>query len=154
MITSKHLAVLITTFIALGTVSYAQSDQLKVGKTGQIALEQDTMIGNTLLPAGSYEARHRRSANGHFVEFTHVVENYVGPQESLSPYDWVVVAEVPCTMQLLNAPVTRTSMAISKGTVPHLDSLSIRGENVVHIFLAGPDPSTPQNQVEYGGPGM
>lgn len=130
-----------------------QSDPVNVGKTGHIKLAQETRVDDTVLPAGDYEVRQRRSANGHFVEFARwtSVENY---QEGLSPYDWKVVADVPCTMQSLNAPVTRTSAEISRNGAAHLNNLRIHGENVVHIFEAGPDASAPQNQIEYGGGGM
>ena len=154
MITSKYVIAVIAIVTAIGTAAYAQSDHLKVGKTGHLTLSQEALVGSAVLPAGDYEVRHRRSANGHFVEFTHVIENYTGPQESLSPYDWVVAAEVPCTMKSLNQSVARTSAEISKGGLDHLNSLKIRGENVVHIFEPGPDPSAPQNQIEYGGGGM
>ena len=127
---------------------------LKVGKEGHITLVQATRVGDEALAPGDYEVRHRRSANGHFVEFTRVVANYTGPQQSLSPSDWVVTADVPCTLQSLNAPVTRTSAEISRGAIAHLNSLRIRGENAMHVFQAGPDASAPQNQIEYGGGGM
>jgi hypothetical protein len=128
-----------------------QSDHLKVGKEGHITLAQTTRIGGATLAPGDYEVRHRRSANGHFVEFTRVVDNTGEEGLSPSPLDWAVAADVPCIMQPLNAPVTRTSVEILRA---HLNNLRIRGENVVHVFQPGPDPSAPQNRVEYGGPGM
>ncbi len=133
----------------------AHSDHFKVGEEGHITLTQQTMVSNATLPPGDYEVRHRRSATGHFVEFTRVVANYTTPQQKLSPYDWVVAAKVPCTMRPLNAIVTRTSLDTSKGAAAHIIGLEIRGENVEHVFQPGPDPSASQNQVEYwGGGGM
>jgi hypothetical protein len=150
MMRNKYLGVMIATVIALGALAYAQPDKVKVGKTGHITLAQETMVGSTVLPSGDYEVRHRRSPGGHFVEFTRVTEN-IPSGEGISPYDWEVVAEVPCTMESLNAPVTRTEAEISRGSVAHLDSLRIREENVIHIFRSGLDASAPQNQIEYGG---
>lgn len=153
MKSSKYFGVMMAIVIALGTVSYAQSDPVKVGKTGHFTLKQETRVGDAVLLAGDYEVCHRRSANGHFVEFTRwtAVENY---QEGVSPYDWEVVADVPCTMQSLDAPVNQTSAEISRNAAAHLSSLRIRGENVVHVFQVGPDASAPQNQIEYGGGGL
>ena len=150
---SRYLGVMIATIIALGTVSFAQSNPVKIGKTGHFTLKQETRVGDAVLPAGDYEARYRRSATGNFVEFarwTHPA-NY---QEGIPWNELEVVADVPCKMQSLDAPATQTSTEISRNAAAHLNSLKIRGENVVHVFPAGPDASAPQNQVEYGGGGM
>lgn len=151
---NRYLGVMIATIIALGTVSFAQSNPVKIGKTGHFTLKRETRVGDAVLPVGDYEVRHRRSANGHFIEFTRVTEDPTAEAQTLSPYDWEVVAEVPCTMQSLKEPATTTYVALSGGTDGHLNSLKIRGESVVHVFQAGPDASAPQNQVEYGGGGM
>jgi hypothetical protein len=144
----KYFGVIIATVIALGAVAYAQSNHLVVGKTGHLTLKQEVRVGDAVLPPGDYEVRHRRSANGHFVEFTRVTENDTA-QEGLSPYDWVVMADVPCTMKSLNEPVATTIADLSGGGVPQLTSLRVRGENVIHVFPAAPDAPAPY--IEYGG---
>ncbi len=151
MNSSKYFGAIIAVFVALGSAAHGQSDHAQVGKTGHLTLKQETRVGDAVLPAGHYEVRHRRSLNGHFVEFTRMVDTDRG-QTGASPYG-EVVAEVPCTMKPLNTSIAETSVDTSKGTDLHISDLRIRGENVVHIFPAGPDPSAPQNQVEYGGGG-
>ncbi len=148
----RFIGPIVAIVLTLGTAAYAQSDHLKAGNTGHLTLTQETRVGNAFLAPGDYEVRHRRSTNGHFVEFTRVVGDAYGPGQTLSPYDWVVVAQVPCTMKSLRDPVTRTSLEGSKDGVA--TDLRIRGEKVEHVFPVGPDPSAPQNQVEYGGAGM
>ena len=149
MKSGKHFGALIAVVLALGAVAYAGSDQVTVGKSGHFILTRETMIGSTVLSPGEYEVRDRRSTNSHFVEFTRVVQNHPG-HDGLSLYDSEVVAEVPCTMQSLRQPVAETQVGT---TGPYITSVSIRGENVQHNFEPGPDPSAPQNHVEYGGGG-
>jgi hypothetical protein len=147
MNSKKYFGVIIAVVIALGAVAYAQTNHLVIGKTGHFTLKQEVRVGDAVLPPGYYEVRHRRSANGHFVEFTRVTENYTAP-EGLSPYDWVVMADVPCTIKSLNEPVAQTIAQLSSSAVPQLTSLRVKGENVIHVFPA-PDSS----YVEYGGGG-
>lgn len=148
----KYFGALIAIFFALGAVAYAQSNHPMAGKTGHLTLTQETRVGEAILPPGDYEVRHRRSPSGHFVEFTRVTEVPTGLAQTVSPYDWEVVADVPCTIKPLNEAVSRTALEGSKGAAA--TDLRIRGEKVMHVFEPGPDPSAPQNQVEYGGAGM
>ncbi len=148
---SKYFGAIVAIFLALGTVAYAQSNPLMASKTGHLTLSQETRVGDSILPPGEYEVRHRPSASGHFVEFdrwTHPA-NY---QEGIPWNELEVAAQVPCTMKPLNETVARTALEGSKGAAA--TDLRIRGEKVMHVFQPGPDPSAPQNQVEYGGAGM
>ncbi len=149
---SKYFGAIVAIVFALGTLAYAQSDHGMAGKTGHLTLTQETRVGDSILPPGDYEVRHRRSPSGHFVEFTRVTEVPTALAQTVSPYDWEVVADVPCTMKPLSETVSRTALEVSKGAAAM--DLRIRGEKVMHVFEPGPDPSAPQNQVEYGGAGM
>jgi hypothetical protein len=150
MIRNRYFGILIAIVFALAAVGHAESGQLKTGKAGHITIRQEVRVGNAVLQPGDYEVRYRNSATGHFMEFTQVVDNPYGPSQTLSPVDWVVVADVPCTMKSLNQSVTKTAITLSEAAVPQILSLEVRGENVVHTFLLGPDASAPQNRVEPG----
>ena len=134
MKSSKYFGAVIAILMVLGTVSYGQANSVIVSKTGHVTLEGETVIGTSVIGPGDYEVHQVRTASGHWVEFTRMVDNTGEEGLSPSPIDWEVVAKVPCTMQSLNAPATGTSAEISKGSVAHLNSLRIRGENVVHVF--------------------
>ncbi len=149
MKSGKYFGALIAVVFAFGAVAYAGSDQAKLGKSSYFTLTRETMIGSTVLSPGEYEVRDRRSTNTHYVEFTRVVQNHMS-QDALSPYESEVVAEVPCTMQSLKQPAAETQVGT---TGPYITSVSIRGETVQHNFEPGPDPSAPQNHIEYGGGG-
>jgi hypothetical protein len=153
MIRNRYFGIFIAIVFALGAIGYAESDQMKTGKTGHITIQREVRVGNAVLQPGDYEVRYRRSATGHFMEFTQVRDNPYGPSQTLSPVDWVVAADVPCTMKSLNQSVTRTAIELSDGAIPQITSLEVRGENVVHTFPGGPNASAPQNRVEpsFGG---
>jgi hypothetical protein len=135
---------------AMHTATHGHSHDAAIGKTGNLTLKQETTVGNQVLPAGDYQVRHRQTANAHVMEFTRVTENLMGA-EGRSPYEWEVVADIPCSVQPLAQRVATTQAEISGGA--YLNSLKIRGENVVHVFPGSPDASAPQNRVEYGGGG-
>lgn len=129
----NKLAVVSSIALILGANAFAQTNQVKVGKSGHITLTQETNVGNAVLAPGYYEIRHKHSATSHYMEFTLVTTNYQAP-EGQSIYDWQVVAKVPCSMESLSSPVARTVAQLSGGAVAQLMSLEIRGENVEHVF--------------------
>jgi hypothetical protein len=133
---NKYLATVFSMVLALGTSAFSQTDHLKVGKTGELTLAQQTTVGNTVLPAGDYEIHYRHSAAGHYMEFSQVsgiiaVSGRVGG----SGYEYRVIATVPCKVDPLMATVRQTSATILKNPAgTHLSALEIRGENVEHMF--------------------
>lgn len=127
-------AVVISMALALGGSAFAQTNNLKVGKTGQFTLKQEAKVGGTLLAPGNYEVRQRSTSTGHYMEFTLVTEQANASESRPFISDYRVVAKIPCSMEALNTPVARTSEQISNGTVAQLKSLEIRGENVEHLF--------------------
>ena len=144
---STYFGIVIAVAIVLGAVAFAQPNPTKVGKTGHITLAQETMVGNAALPAGEYEVRQRTSSSGHYIEFTRVVVDYTVGDTGLSPYEYDVVAKVPCKVEVLNSTADKTAAEIA--TSPNGDrlaSLEIRGENVLHVFPAGPAASAMQSQ--------
>lgn len=129
----NKLAVVSSIALILGANAFAQTNHVKVGKSGHITLTQETKVGDTLLAPGYYEIRHKHSATSHYMEFTLVTENDLNTD--VQPvYDWQVVAKVPCAMESLSNPVARTAARLSGGAVAQLTSLEIRGENVEHVF--------------------
>lgn len=136
---NKSLWLLAAIALALSTVGYAQSGHMKMGYTGYLTLRHDTRVGNALLPAGDYQVNHNLSVDRHFVMFTRVVRRWEGPD------DYEVVADAPCTTESLGTVVKKTSAQFGSGAGGQLMSLRIRGENVVHVFPAGPQASVPQS---------
>lgn len=142
---SRHFGLVVAMVALTAASAYARSNRIKLGKTGHLTLAHQTTVGNTVLSPGYYEVRHRRSASGHFVEFTRI---WLRKQRGASvPYEWKVVARVPCTIEPpkpLKTRIVQTSALISGAGAPHLYESQIRGENVVHVFPAGYKSAVPQ----------
>jgi len=136
MKSNKYLAAVFSMVLALGTSAFSQTDHLKVGKTGELTLAQETTVGNTVLPAGDYEIHYRHSATGHYMEFSQVSGVITaGGRAGGSGYEYRVVATVPCKVEPLTAKVRQTLATILRDpAVTHLSALEIRGENVEHMF--------------------
>jgi hypothetical protein len=127
------LAVVISMALTLGSSAFAQTDSLKIGKTGHLTLKQEAQVGNTLLAPGYYEVRQRRTSTSHYMEFTLVTDNYYAG-DGYPAYDWEVVAKVPCKVEPLGTPAKRTVTQVAGGSVAQITGLEIRGENVEHVF--------------------
>jgi hypothetical protein len=127
------LAVVISMALTLGGSAFAQTNSLKIGKTGHFTLKQEAQVGNTLLAPGYYEVHQRHTSTGHYMEFTLVTDNYYAG-DVYPAYDREVVAKVPCNVEPVGALVARTSEQFSGSPVAQLKSLEIRGENVEHVF--------------------
>ncbi len=101
------------------------------GKTGKLHLKAAVNIAGGTLKRGDYDVRFVDSPGGHYVEFSKTVINHFA-EEGQSPYEEKVVAEIPCTMEQLNAAVAHTELLPK--TDHSVASLEIRGETVLHLF--------------------
>ncbi len=100
------------------------------GKTGKLHLKSAINVAGGTLKPGNYQVRMAETPDEHYVEFSKTVINYFA-EEGLSPYEQKVVAEIPCTMEQMNAAVARTELLPKRDNA--VARLEIRGENVVHL---------------------
>jgi hypothetical protein len=107
---------------------------IKVGKTGDVTFELETLVGDLRLKPGRYQIQHRTDGPDHFVHFTEVPKN-------LHYSKWgrtTVVAhlgEVKCRLEMLDHKVSATTVyAREEGAATRVTKVLIRGENVAHVF--------------------
>ncbi len=113
-----------------GSSTFATAHE-RYGKPGSLRLEAAVKLAGATLNPGDYDVRYVESPEGHYVEFNKTVENDLAT-EGLSVYEQEVVAEVPCTMEQLNAVVAHTELLANRSH--NVARLEIRGEKVVHLF--------------------
>jgi hypothetical protein len=98
------------------------SQQIKVGKTGEMSFAQETKIGDLLLPAGEYRFVHRVQGEDHFVHFTQVKNNR----------DF---GEVKCQLEPLVQKADHTAVYVNtEGGARRIMRIEVAGENVAHVF--------------------
>jgi hypothetical protein len=127
------LAIVVSGLILVG-VAYATAhetshqnmpigQQLKVGKTGEIAFDQPTKIGDLVLPPGPYRFVHRAAGDAHFVKFT---------QTTGAGRD---VGVIKCRIEALPKKVSRTAITTTDDSgARRITRIEVAGENVAHIF--------------------
>ncbi len=98
------------------------TQQIKVGKTGEVKFDQETKIGDLVLAPGNYRLVHRAEGEDHFVRFTRVKDN-------------VQLGEVKCRLEPLGKKVSLTAISIrDEGGARRIVRIEVAGENVAHIF--------------------
>lgn len=101
---------------------------IKVGKSGNITLSQDTMVGDAKLPAGDYQVKHRVEGSDHLIHFKQLYSHKTGGVKAHP-------GEIKCKLEALNQKVTQTAVFLAKedGTM-RITRIEIGGENVAHLF--------------------
>ena len=130
-------AMVIVAFIVFMQVTQSQqtSGVLRANAQHEIVLDQPAMVGNTMLPAGTYKV-HSHVVDGthqvHFMRET-TLETVHPESSSVVVYDEAGKANCDTTLSA-NAPeVTALSYVQENGTMRIL-SADIEGESHAHIF--------------------
>lgn len=119
-----------------GAVAIAQEHEhaMKIGKTGDVTFDKETMIGDLTLKPGRYKFQHRVDGGNHFVHFTEwekastgVIQVVTGPKAH--------PGEVQCKVEMLNKKVSGTTFYTStEGAGQRITRIEVEGENVAHLF--------------------
>ncbi len=106
---------------------------LKVGKKGDIILEQDTQAGDLLLKAGAYKVQHRIEGDRHVLHFTSESDVHENGHTVWPARNWS--GDARCSLEPLNSKVENTEVATDKTAGGwRLVKVEIGGENVAHVL--------------------
>lgn len=112
------------------------SNKIKVGKTGDMRINQETRIGDLVLHPGEYQFAHRVEGNKHFVRFVELKQ--VDAQNIESDYIYTErdkAGEVTCRLETLGKKSSKTTItATDDGGVRRITRIEVAGENVAHLF--------------------
>lgn len=101
------------------------SQQIKVGKTGNVHLDQETKVGDLVLHPGDYRFVHRVEGEEHFVHFTEL--KALGRDEH--------PGEVKCQLESLGKKASQTAITTKDdGGTRRITRIEVAGENVAHVF--------------------
>ena len=90
-----------TALVLASALVYAQPQSIRVGKTGEIELTQETRFGTTLLQPGHYEVQHTVASGQHYVLVRQRVQMN---RRHTSLVTGSEVARVPCRVVMLAKP--------------------------------------------------
>ena len=131
---------LLSLFVATATLSICTSaaiaqeheHALKVGKTGEVTFDKETMVGDLTLKPGRYKFQHRVEGSDHFVHFTEWTKGRFSG-ESGTPK--AHPGEEKCRLEPLSKKVSQTAIyTTSEGGVNRVTKVEVAGENVAHVF--------------------
>ena len=108
----------------------------KVGKKGEITLEQPTKVGDKVLQPGTYVVQHRVSGGDHFVRFVELktVERINGDTR-FTYTEANKAGEIKCRVEPAPGPINETTVYTAPDTVrQRITKVAIKGEDVVHVF--------------------
>jgi hypothetical protein len=131
----KSLVVAATVVLYASAVAVAEEHEhaLKVGKTGEVTLQKETIVGNMTLKPGRYQFQHRVEGEEHFVHFTEWTKQ--NPLSGHSGEPKAQAGEVKCQVEPLNKKVSDTTLFFTtEGGTQRLVKVEIEGENVVHVL--------------------
>lgn len=131
--------------VLLWTISAAaapgeKDKALKTGNKGEITLNQPTKVGETTLQPDTYVVQHRVSGNDHFVRFIQMkkLQALNTAPESMGWYTYTAednVGEIKCRVEPAGATAESTTVTVNdENGSPRITKVTIKGENVVHIF--------------------
>lgn len=139
---SLHVAALL--LILLGAVLvtapmvvHAQTNSIRIGKLGEIEINQATYLGTTLLQPGHYEVQHTSAGAQHYVVVKR--QELIGRRHTVRSTG-PEVARVPCQIITLNSPARFSFAYWTKGSdgKPTITEIRIFDEPVGHIIALRP----------------
>lgn len=135
--TSGRFATLSVMFITAAVLASAQTQSIRIGRTGAIELGQPTRFGTALLQPGHYEVQHAVVGDRHYVVVRQPVQmNRRHTALTAGPE----VARVPCRVVILDKPA-RFSFAYwtagADGTAT-ITEIRIADEPAGHVIALRP----------------
>ncbi len=115
----------------------APVQELRVGKSADVAFARDVRVGDVTLKPGRYRLQHRVEGDEHFVRFEALATAAPSAQKTA---DGVAVpagraGEVKCQLEPLPDKVEETKLhLLNEEGGQRLLKVLIRGENVAHVF--------------------
>ena len=128
---------LATVLTAASVVVAAQSESIRIGKKGEIELNQPMRVGATLLQSGHYDVQHTVVDGQHYVVFREQVRlNRRHTALATGPE----VARVPCRVLTLGAPARFrfAYRALGPDGIAILTEIRIAEEAAGHIIALEP----------------
>ena len=129
-------ALLIALSAAVFPVS-AQSQSIRIGKSGQIELAQETRLGTALLRPGHYKVQHAVIDGQHYV----VVREQIRPTRRHRAFiTGSEVTRVPCRIVTLDKPPRSSSVYWTRGQDGYatITEIRIADEPAGHIIALEP----------------
>lgn len=106
---------------------------VNVGKTGEIAFDKETKVGDLTLKPGRYQFQHRVEGSNHFVHFTEWTEPNPASGHSGTPK--AHPGEAKCRLEQLDKKASQTRVFLdTEGTPQRVTKVEVAGENVAHLF--------------------
>jgi hypothetical protein len=142
---SKALVMVVLGCALLWTATAAaapgqKEQKIKTGKKAEITLTQVTTVGDLTLQPGKYAVQHRMSGNDHFMHFT-LLKPVVDLNMVAETMGWytrteeVDAGEAKCRIEPAGTTIEATAAPVAtQDGSPEITEVSIKGENVVHVF--------------------
>lgn len=126
------LAALMTSLMFVNVAAAADQQTIKVGKKGEILLDQETKLGDITLKPGYYQVQHREKGTDHFIQFVNFRPAHHRWQAwSGDPG----IGGVQCKLETLPAKASQTVVVVDTAGGEHrVVRVEIAGENVTHLF--------------------
>jgi len=120
----KLIAVMTLCVLAMVSVLMATQNQFGVADTRQVTFSEPIYVGNTLVPAGTYEVKHTMQGETHIMVFTQL--------HAKNP----VEAQVKCTLVPLEKKADQTATFYTHNEKDQhvLTSLEFKGDTAKHVF--------------------
>ena len=129
---SLLVAAAVLLFYSGAAIAAEHEHALKVGKTGEVAFDKETKVGDMTLKPGRYKFQHRVEGDDHFVHFTEWTKPYpAGSTGTPKAHP----GEMKCRIEPLSKKVSRTTIyTVDEGALRRLTKVEVGGENVAHVF--------------------
>lgn len=126
------LAAVATSLMFVSIAAAADQQIIKVGKKGEIMLDQVTKIGDITLKPGEYQVQHRVDGQSHFIQFV----AFKSSHHPLTAWSGTPgVGGVKCSLETLPTKSSVTQVTIdTSGGERRVIRIEIAGENVAHVF--------------------
>ncbi len=118
---------------AISAFAGDRTQQVKVGKEGDITFQEETKVGAFTLEPGRYFIRHRVAGDDHFIQFTEVTKRH---GKNIGGFPISPPVEVKCRLLPTERKVRSTIIiyANSEAGVRQIETVLVSGENVAHDF--------------------
>ena len=126
------LVAIVTSMLFVNVAAAADQQIMKVGRKGEIMLDQVTKIGDITLKPGEYQVQHRVDGQDHFIQFVAFKSaHHLHTAWSGTPG----IGGVKCSLETLPAKASDTRVTIdTAGGERRVIRIQIAGENVAHVF--------------------